>query len=956
MAAPFARSCYNCWLPGHFSRERPHPRRALATGANTTPLFTQPPATTPAAYVPPPPPPPPPPVQAPTQTYNQGVGGYQRTGYWRQTLDRCATFVDNAEDEKAKKKEEAEREKRKKEQQREREEFEARVGERLENRLAKLYGGVIPAGGNASVSTIGETSGQQKENDEVARLRRENEEFRRRLDKGTVSDENLVDRFLRENEELRRKINVTRDPLENGLSVLMNEMQELRAGRDADKDLLIGLKVEISSLRKQKEQLVEETRLWMNEALRPGNKRGCISIATPEVDDRNRFRLRMVGSPTGALREELRKLKDIKQCNLREVEALKQRKMDAEQKRVEAEARKLATEAEVAKLREQVEKLTTEPVVAPTDGTNLKARLDAVAEGLGSWRKAWEIPWALKFVDYFLRLREVTANLVDCEGPLVYLLISLWVKHVYVEATTRSLEVRWKEGGVVESGTRNERLYRWVRRCGAESYVALPLFQCVEADLFDLERFVIKRTCPHLNSRERPRRYRKKRVGKSERRKRTRNGCRDGCRVGDGKNTHMTFKGDNGLLSTNLRTRYTLRCILSGVIRRKLGVNVRERLVVKVTFDETLCKVEVRRLCAELVKGLELSEAWKQMLIRRMRVVFGKNPSVGDMIYNFRQAARQEKLECCCARAEGQFPTVGGHVCFRLSEASFVPEWIKNARNIPRPAHRHSASSLKKQLQFVFDPLLKFCNTTREAFGRGISKQMVEKCFSSTKSDDQEGFDTAGVAEWRERFDGLVRCPIDHNPGDSFVCCPTVYWEGMKKMFLRNAGFEICERKEQELERDNGQKYQELGYEKLGRWNPKGKLGKCYVIPKHKDVRKWRPICPSFEECGVKASKQVARAVNRMLWDLPSRSNFNMRSTEELIDRIAVANIELRKGEGFVSAAFDIKEMFCNLPHDAVIEVVRWVSDFLVLQGSSGVLIQERGKGAKMRMGKGQIG
>ncbi|GBG78302.1 hypothetical protein CBR_g26332 [Chara braunii] len=206
-----------------------------------------------------------------------------------------------------------------------------------------MYGTVLPAGGKLVMTTAGQTSGSGREDDELTKLRRENlnEEYRRRSERETMSNEGLVDRLLGENQDLRRKACSSRDPIENEMRIVVKELQALKAGRDIDKDLLGGLQTDVGLLTREK----ETKQVWMHEALTPGNKRGTISISTststPECDNRGKSGLQVEEAPTGVLREELRKMKDVEFGTRREVKVLKnlKRSTDGESKRLEAKQR-----------------------------------------------------------------------------------------------------------------------------------------------------------------------------------------------------------------------------------------------------------------------------------------------------------------------------------------------------------------------------------------------------------------------------------------------------------------------------------------------------------------------------------------------------------------------------------------------------------------------------------------
>ncbi|GBG89005.1 hypothetical protein CBR_g48614 [Chara braunii] len=847
------------------------PARAGAAAAfvPAAPTYAPPPA----AYAPAPPTYAPAPASVPVA----------RTGYWRQTLDRCVTFVDKAEAKEAKAKEEEENERKKKEEEKNREEF---------------------------------------------------------------------------------------------------ERKELKTERSRGQEMLSGMKAEIGLLRKEKMRSMEETESWRNEALRPGNKRGTISISTPECDDRLRSRQRVMMSPSIELREEMWKMKDSEYCTMRELEVLKQRKVEAEVKGIEAERRKLEAEAEITRLREQVEKLSMEVATVPTGGTNLKGKLEAVVgSGQKTVRRGRPRLTPAKTPrkddvrkddamtdanDRFIFLREEKKRLRALKkSGLEAICQQEGIEYKTVESTADELaEIRanarfGKQGrGLDDSGSEpstsggtNEtpaEVENWklLKRCYGGSVVSTS-FGTAQlrrsrgwlADGVKLEFTTVISFCSSLS------------VFKPDlARLLSYPPSRKEIFAWDFERLVWMFSVVRSF--SEKRTRYTLRCLISGVLRRRFDVNIRSRLVIRITYCECLNKTGIRKLCATMINKLDIVEGWKWMMVRRMRLVWKKNVSVGGILYNFRKAAREGDVKCKCGDADGTFPRKDRHVCFRMSEVGFVPAWLKNAKNIPKPSRQCTVGGLKKQIIAAFEPFVTVNSVTRDEIGHLLSGQLLRDCFNRAATDNEVVCSTDEAYLWKERFGSLVCCPIDHNPGDSLVCCPSVYQAGMRKMFLGNDGFETCLEGKEEINTRNGIQYREMDFESLGKWDSKGKLGRCYVVPKHKDTNRWRPICPTYEECGVVASKRVSRAVNRLLWDLPLRSNFNLRSTEELVERIAGVNKELKKDEAFVGAAFDIKEMLCNLPHDVIMKAVEWVLDYWTAQGAKGVLLKRRaGVVFRQRMG-----
>ncbi len=96
------------------------------------------------------------------------------------------------------------------------------------------------------------------------------------------------------------------------------------------------------------------------------------------------------------------------------------------------------------------------------------------------------------------------------------------------------------------------------------------------------------------------------------------------------------------------------------------------------------------------------------------------------------------------------------------------------------------------------------------------------------------------VARWCRRFRGLVLAPIDQNQGDTAVVCPVLYRHVFGKMFSWNADYANVPYEEKEVIQQSKQDFEGEGLLKVAEWKTDGRIAKAYVIPKDKDLTRWR--------------------------------------------------------------------------------------------------------------------
>ncbi|GBG43979.1 hypothetical protein CBR_g77533, partial [Chara braunii] len=289
-------------------------------------------------------------------------------------------------------------------------------------------------------------------------------------------------------------------------------------------------------------------------------------------------------------------------------------------------------------------------------------------------------------------------------------------------------------------------------------------------------------------------------------------------------------------------------------------------------------------------------------------------------------------------------PRVRGHVRFRLRELPGLPPLLANANNVPKAQRNHRLMMLGSKISEAF-------KLWPNAKGQSVlcSIQELSKCMTACCISTSGGLDRREVFDLKTRLDGLVLTPLDWNPGETLVMCPLLYYEGMMSLFIRNDGYLPVEGKVSTVLEEMKADLELDGLTEFARWDKKGTIGQAYAMPKHKDLDKFRPICPSYPEPTARTSRVVAKGLNHLLFNLPQDWHFNLKAVSDLKTTFEKFNWNIEKWnvEPEIEArSFDIKDMFSLLPHQDILDAVDWILDFHTSKNHVFVGVNTRGRGA----------
>lgn len=119
-------------------------------------------------------------------------------------------------------------------------------------------------------------------------------------------------------------------------------------------------------------------------------------------------------------------------------------------------------------------------------------------------------------------------------------------------------------------------------------------------------------------------------------------------------------------------------------------------------------------------------------------------------------------------------------------------------------------------------------------------------------------------------------------------------------------------------------------------------LPSSYILPKDKDIKRFRPIVPYFNYTYKNLFKCAARGLFHLLKH-SQKQHFTIFNTMNTMDFIKTQKLENYESHLLIKG--DIKEMYSNLPHEEIKKAIDWViACYQITIKEENISIKLRGK------------
>ena len=226
-------------------------------------------------------------------------------------------------------------------------------------------------------------------------------------------------------------------------------------------------------------------------------------------------------------------------------------------------------------------------------------------------------------------------------------------------------------------------------------------------------------------------------------------------------------------------------------------------------------------------------------------------------------------------------------------------------------------------------------------------KTALQSCFTPELESRHE-YLLSTVKETKLLTSGLVIAPLDHNTCAAVACCPVFYHDALERSFVRDPEhYERLDTTARRVVTAWRDFYEEHRLARFQHWPFNSGIPEPYILPKNKDILRYRPITP-YTNHPLSASLNIASRALAFVMRQSGLRSFTLHEPADLKRLVQAANKQLQDNPRLrvFPRCGDVKNMYTELPHDALFSAIDWVLDaFHRHLGTDAITVKRKGPG-----------
>lgn len=356
--------------------------------------------------------------------------------------------------------------------------------------------------------------------------------------------------------------------------------------------------------------------------------------------------------------------------------------------------------------------------------------------------------------------------------------------------------------------------------------------------------------------------------------------------------------------------------IIYSYITWKFNVEIKNYWI-KIPFSKNVNKLEIKK---GIMKLFNYPKVIKRIIKSKIQVTFTKRKSIGDILLNHKKFSKNVNtiLPKCCCNIIGKAKK---HIIMKIEECDILTKEEKEQirlMDIPLPHSPNNYYNIKMEIKNLIIKLTKNCNEETTNKIKKLAKQLTK---NRNVEFNNKFILEKNILNIKTKLHGWIIVPLDKNTGSCALACPILYrdyllanfkWVGKERKYIKR-----LQHSESILQ------YMKKFNQRFKSYTPKNSaLPSSYILPKNKDIQRYRPIVSYFNHPCKTLFKIASRGLVHLLKHSQEKS-FSIFNTLDPMKFIKEQKL-VKYGKHLLLKA-DIKEMYTHLPHQEIIKSINWI-------------------------------